>query len=231
MNRNKVYATLVISYLFLFALIFNRRPILSAFGKETAIEVKKTIHHIRAESEWNIVHADSCTKLVRDGDIIFRAGTDRLSELFKKFNVYDQNYSHAGILMIENGYPMVYNMNAPASDPYRPIRRDSIQRFVDPFENTSFVVYRAELSKEKQNELKNLLVGYYNQRLSFDPNFDLSTDSLFYGNELVYKSFTQVTEDSAYFSTTLAGGYEFITTDNLFYKQGSKLVCKIVYKQ
>lgn|SRR5690554_884637 len=231
MNRNQVYATLVITYLFLFALIFNRRPILRAFGKESTVEVKKTIHHIRAESEWNIVHADSCVSLIQDGDIVLRAGTDRLSELFKKFNVYDQSYSHAGILMVENGYPMVYNMNAPSSNPFKPIRRDSIQRFVDPFENTSYAVYRSDLSVQKRKKLKRLLVDYYNQRVPFDPSFDLSTDSAFYGNELVYKTFLQITDDSTFFSTTMAGGYEFVTTDNLFYKQGNKLVCKIVYKQ
>lgn len=231
MNRDRVYTIVIISYLFIFALIFNRRLIYRAFGKETTVEVKKTIHHVRAENTWNIVHADSCTSLIQDGDIVFRSGTDRISELFKGFNVYDPSYSHAGIIIIENGYPMVYNMEGTSENPKNPIQRDSIQNFINPFDNTSFAVYRTSLSVTQQHELKKLLVEYYIDRLPFDPHFNLFSDSSFYGNELIYKSFLTVTKDSTWFSTTQAGGYTFITTDNLFHNLDNKLVCKIVYKQ
>lgn len=231
MDRDRVYTIVIISYLFLFALVFNRRLIYKAFGKETTIEVKKTIHHLRAENSWNIVHADSCVTLIQDGDIVFRSGTDRIAELFKGFNVYDPSYSHAGILMIENGYPMVYNMDASSNNPRQAIQRDSIQNFINPFDNTAYAVYRTPISKEQQHALKQQLVEYYNQHFPFDPSFNLSSDSAFYGNELVYKTFLAVTEDSTWFSTTQAGGYKFITTDNLFYNLNNKLVCKIIYKQ
>jgi len=232
MDKHRLYAYLTIGYLVFFVLIFSRRPILKAMGKEdTTVVVQKTIHHIRAENQWNIIHADSCLHLVKDGDIVLRSGTDRMSELFKKFNTIDPSYSHAGIVMIENGYPMVYNMNATKEHPHLPIRRDSIQNFVGPFDNTAYAVYRVGLTVQEKKELKNLLVEYYNNALPFDANFDLKNDSAFYGTELVYKSFITIKEDEDFFPTTLAGGYEFVSTDNLFKKPGLKMVCKIIYKQ
>lgn len=232
MDRHRLYAYLTIGYLVFFALVFSRRPLLKAMGKEDTTQiVQKTIHHYRAENQWNIIHADSCIHLVKDGDIVLRSGTDRIAELFKKFNTIDPSYSHAGIVMIENGYPMVYNMNANKENPYLPIRRDSIQSFVGPFDNTAYAVYRVELDAKEKEDLKNLLVSYYNNALPFDPNFDLNNDSAFYGTELVYKSFIKIKEDEEFFPTTLAGGFEFIATDNLYKKPDLKMVCKIIYKQ
>ena len=46
-------------------------------------------------------------KLVQDGDIIARDYVDPLSQAIKRFNRIDPSYSHAGIVIIENGYPLL----------------------------------------------------------------------------------------------------------------------------
>lgn len=231
MKGRKLYLTLVIIYLSFFLLVFSRHLIFSALGMETNVEEVKTIHHVRAENAWNIVHADTCLSLVKDGDIVLRSGVDRMSELFKSQNAVDRAYSHAGIIMIENGYPMVYNMNADAKNPHLPIRRDSLINFVSPFDNIAYAVYRNPIGEKEIKNLKTTLVNWYNERLPFDPHFNLDIDTALYGNEMVAKAMTMVSHDSSYFKTTFAGEYEFVSTDNLFKHEEIKLICKIVYRQ
>ena len=45
--------------------------------------------------------------LLKDGDIVTRLNQDPASYFIKNFNRNDKSYSHAGIVVIEKGYPFV----------------------------------------------------------------------------------------------------------------------------
>lgn len=230
-NKNrKLHAALLIAMLCVFAVVYNRRHLQAWYDPQPAA-VENTPNMRRATNAWNRFHADSCLQIVRDGDLVLRSGSDAISGLFKKVNTRDKTYSHAGIVFIENGCPMVYNLMGSAEEPEALLRRDSLAHFISPYDNTGYGVYRYKLNKGQVDKLHDLSVRYFKEKRRFDPHFDLATDSSLYCTEFVYKALIEVTGDKKYFETTQTADFSFVSVDNLFLKKGVKLICKIVYIQ
>ena len=229
-KNRKFHSALLISLLVIFFLVFNRRHILNVVDPQPVI-IHNSPNMIRAANPWNIAHADSCYSLLQDGDLVLRAGSDAISDLFKRVNSRDKSYSHAGLIFYESGYPMVYNSIGTAENPYAIVQRDSMKNFISPFDNTAYAIYRYKLNKREIGNLHDEMIKYYQEKRRFDPHFDLETDSLLYCTEIVYKGLEAATGQKGYLSTTLAGKFEFVAVDDLFIKSDIKLVCKIVYKQ
>lgn len=229
-TNRKLHGALLIAMLLLFALVYNRKILLNWYSPQPVI-AENTPNMRRAANSWNRFHADSCAQIVRDGDLVLRSGSDAISSLFKKVNTRDKSYSHAGIVFIENGCPIVYNLIGNADDPKALIRRDSLSRFIGPYDNTGYGVYRYKLSKNQVGKLHDLCVRYFKEKRRFDPHFDLETDNALYCTEFVYKAMIEVTGDKKYLETTQMANFSFVSVDNLFLKKDIKLICKIVYIQ
>lgn len=228
-NR-KLHKALLITLLLLFLLVYNSTSIFNLINPQAPITVNSP-NSIRAENPWNRYHADSCERIVQNGDLIVRAGADAISALFKKANTRDKSYSHAGIVFIENGYPMVYNAIATAEDPHALVSRDSLKNFISPYQNTAYAVYRYKINVREIAKLHEVMKSYYRENREFDPHFDMTTDSLLYCTEFVYKGVAEATGLPNYLSTTRAGEFEYVAVDDLYLKKGIKMICKIVYKQ
>ena len=230
-NKNrKLHGALLLAMLCIFLVVYNRKLLLNWYSPQPVV-VENTPNMQRAGNSWNRYHADSCVLIVRDGDLVLRSGSDAISGLFKKVNTRDKTYSHAGIVFIENGYPMVYNLIGNADDPEAVLKRDSLAHFIAPHDNTGYGVYRYRLSKIQVDKLHDLAIRYFKERRKFDPHFDLATDSSLYCTEFVYKAMIGVTGDEKYLETTQTANFSFVSVDNLFLKKGIKLICKIVYMQ
>ncbi|PSK90154.1 permuted papain-like amidase YaeF/Yiix C92 family enzyme [Taibaiella chishuiensis] len=230
-NKNrKLHGALLIAMLVVFLVVYNRKLLMDWYDPQPAAVVH-TPNMRRAANPWNRYHADSCIQIVKDGDLVLRSGSDAISALFKKVNTRDKSYSHAGIVFIENGYPMVYNLIGNAEDPEAVLRRDSLSAFISPHDNTAYAVYRYKLSRQQVEKLHDLSIRYFKEKRRFDPHFDLATDSSLYCTEFVYKAMIEVTGDKKYLGTTQTANFSFVSVDNLFLKKGIKLVCKIVYIQ
>jgi len=216
--------------LVLFLLVFNRRALFSSFFSQP-VAVSLTADDKRAADPWNLAHADSARFLVKDGDLVLRSGSDPLSAMFIRVNTREKVYSHAGIVFIENGCPMVYNCVGNAADPHALLGRDSLVRFISPQHNTGFAVYRFRFSGKQVIALHDVSVKYFRERRRFDPNFSLETDSLLYCTEFVYKAVAAVTGKQDYFPVTQVNDFSFIAPDNLYGRKDMKLICRIGYKQ
>lgn len=210
----------------LFVLVYNRvainhflHPDISAF---------RTLA-VSTEQLKNNTLIDSCVALAKDGDLILRAGNDRLSDLFIKANAKDKTYSHAGLVFIENGYPMVYNLIGSTNNPYATIRRDSIHSFINAKTNTGFAIYRYAISHQKTEDLHQLAIQHLKDNVAFDPHFDLATDSLLYCTEFIYKAMAKITGNKNYFTLTQTANFSYVAVDNLYYRKDTKLICKFVY--
>lgn len=221
---------MLIGMLVLFLVVYNRRLILDWYDPPPVL-VDNTPNAHRASNAWNRVHADSCIKIVKDGDLVLRSGSDALSALFKKANTKDKTYSHAGIVFIENGYPFVYNCIGSANDPEALLKRDSLHAYISPYDNLGYAVYRFRINTAQVEKLHQVSIRYFKERRRFDPHFDLNTDSLLYCTEFVYKAMIETTKDKKYFPTTHAVNFSFVSVDNLFLRKDMKLVCKIGYIQ
>lgn len=232
-NENKSWklqGALLVVMLLLFIAVYNRRALFHSIDPQPPV-AENGPGNRRAGSLWNRTHVDSSIHIVKDGDLVLRSGADAISALFKKVNTRDKTYSHAGIVFIENGYPFVYNCIGNASDPYAFIKRDSLNTYIAPYNNTGFALYRFQLDKKQIEQLHDIAVRYYKEKRTFDPHFDLATDSALYCTEFVFKAVGEAAKDKKYFPITQAAHFSYVAADNLFARKDTRLVCKIAYKQ
>ncbi len=229
-TNRKLHASLLIVMLLVFLVVFNRR-LIGQWIDPTPRQTELTPNAVRAANLWNRVHADSCIKIVKNGDLVLRSGSDGISALFKRVNTRNKTYSHAGIVYIENGYPFVYHCTGSSGDPEALLKRDSLNTFIHPYDNTGYAVYRYRLKTVQVSRLHDIVIRYFKERRKFDPYFDLSTDTALYCTEFVYKALLEATGDKKYLTTTEAGNFSFVAVDDLFLRRDAKMICKIGYMQ
>jgi hypothetical protein len=213
----------------LFLLVYNRRPLLAYFFPHRNTQTTTITPADKRALLWNYSRIDSALSIVKDGDLIVRSGKDAISNLFKKANTKNKTYSHAGIVFIENGTPIVYNFAATADQPSAPIRRDSLQYFINPNDNLGYAVYRYQVSNSVITKMRDISINYYKEQYTFDPRFDLQTDTALYCTEYIYKLMNAATGNTKFFNTTHAGNFNYVAVDNLFSNNKAKLVCRITY--
>ena len=140
--------------------------------------------------------------MARDGDLVVRDYNDQVSGLIKKFSRTDPSYSHAGIVLVEDGQPFVYHMYKDGGDSKGSIRKDSIHLFYDRRYNNGFGVFRYNFSGIECQKLKATLLNWQRKGIEFDKLFDLETDDKMYCSEMVAKLVMTATDGRISFATT-----------------------------
>jgi len=141
-------------------------------------------------------------RLVRNGDIIVRDHVDQLSQAIKRFNRIDPSYSHAGIVIIENGYPFVYHVLPDRNHPLVNICRDSLKRFCAPSEINGFGIFRYHLPPGSVAVMKQQLKAWQSQHIRFDPWFSYRSEDQLYCSEMVAKLISKATQGAILFEFT-----------------------------
>jgi hypothetical protein len=77
----------------------------------------------------------------------FRLNMDGYSQYIKQFNRNDKQYSHAGIVIFEDGQPFVYHMINGEENTSNMMTKHLFEEFVDPKKNYAFGVYRNEMTE------------------------------------------------------------------------------------
>jgi len=173
---------------------------------------------------------DSAIGLLHSGDLVMRMGIDVSSYMLSQMNQRDKNYSHCGLVMIENGYPFVYHSIGGEDNPDAKLRRDSASFFFSPFNNTAFGIARYHLSDTDIDKLHQVVRRFYREGKMFDMNFDIHTDDRLYCAEMVYKAVNEATGNSQYIRPIHVFGYSFVGIDDLFMNSHSRVICQIKYK-
>jgi hypothetical protein len=166
---------------------------------------------IQEEKINNFFRADA----VRSGDVVFRLGHGFISESMRKLSLKDPRYSHAGIISIENGLPIVYHLlggEASASV----IKKEQLKNFCSAGEAKSFAVYRASLSDAQKKSVDSLNKFYFRIQLPYDNRFDLTTDSAMYCTEYVYKVLSKATKENILISSSILSERTYIACDNIY---------------
>jgi hypothetical protein len=132
--------------------------------------------------------------LLQEGDLVLRLNHDPASQFIKYFNRRDKSYSHAGIVLFENGYPYVYHIVNGDENPNKQIRKDSLFRFCNPRKNFGFGIYRYKIDSEEAGKLKAVLLDWRKKKIRFDHDFNLATDDLMYCSEMIAKALARATE-------------------------------------
>lgn len=118
---------------------------------------------------------------LQSGDIIFRKEESFLSDLFSNIDSFE--YSHIGILKIENNSIYVYHMER-TTDKEKDLKKETISKFLSNSKKYSVIRFKKEIS---QNNLSVILEKYEkNLNLKFDMNFALNNgDNNLYCSEFV----------------------------------------------
>lgn len=187
------------------------------------------------------------TALVQTGDLVVRNHDEFSSQLIRKFNRSDKSFSHAGVVVVEDGYPFVYHMvrDDRASDH---MQRDSIDVFCSPKSNFSFGVYRYLLASGEKKLLVSTLYEWFNT-VRFDMQMDLYDYDKMYCSEMVAKLIERSTshririghttatasEVALYCSFTnqkipTTANFEVIAIDNLYLNNDCELIKRVNYR-
>lgn len=140
--------------------------------------------------------------LLQEGDLVVRLNNDPASYFIKNFNRRDKRFSHAGIVLFENGYPYVYHIIKGKEKKENEIRKDSLCRFGNAGENKAFGIYRYNFSASEINNLKKIIHKWYAGKIQFDTRFDYHSDEKMYCSEMVSKAVAAATKNRIHFETT-----------------------------
>jgi hypothetical protein len=231
-KSRKLHATLLITLLVAFIVVYNRKFILGQFDSSSKRPVLVTTKS-QAAKIWNRAQMDSALSLASDGDLVVRNGNDEVSDIFRRLNTHDPSFSHIGIVFWENGTPMVYNIIGGKDNPGGYLRRDSLQSFISPRYNFAFGIYRIPFTRQQKTQLYDNVLRYFEEKRKFDVQFSLETDSLLYCTEFVYKVVSETLNKDDYFETTHNEvlNFNYVAVDNLIRQPKNKMICRVRYKQ
>ena len=161
--------------------------------------------------------------LLKEGDLIVRLNQDPLSQFIKNFNRHDKRYSHAGIVLFENGHPYVYHMVTGDENPGGKLKKDSFSHFCNPEKNFAYGIYRYNINSIEVKQLKQKLHEWQKKELRFDSSFDSQTDATMYCSEMVKKAITSATKGRIKIESTgitqresiILASYLHLTVSNL----------------
>jgi hypothetical protein len=139
---------------------------------------------------------------LREGDLVVRMNRDPSSRFIKYFNHKDKNYSHAGIVLFEHGYPYVYHIIDGEENPDKKMRKDSLRHFCNPRKNVAYGIYRYNMSADEISKLKDIVHEWYTCGVRFDSLFSLQSDDRMYCSEMISKAVTEATGKRILFEQT-----------------------------
>jgi hypothetical protein len=183
----------------------SRIIILLLFVSILASSVRKVVTFRRTSLATDAEVATMINKgeqVVKDGDIIARDYQDPISQAVKRFNRIDPSYSHAGIVIIENGYPFVYHVLPNRKYNKGNICRDSLKRFCAASEINGFGIFRYHLPPGVVDEMKQQLRTWQAAGTQFDPWFSYRSDDRLYCSEMVAKLIAKASKGAVAFEFT-----------------------------
>lgn len=147
-----------------------------ALSKENA--VKQNINELKS--------------IATTGDLVTRLGDEIISQQVIRMNEKDQSFSHAGIVIEQNGVKKVYHImpNLPGMDT---VCKDPIDSFIKPETNIRCGLFRYQLTQTEKEEITKIITAYQHSNIHFDPVYDLATEDKLYCSEMISKALTKAT--------------------------------------
>lgn len=190
-----------------------------------------SLDSLREAKRWQraTIGVVNVLKQIRSGDLIVRRGNDFTSETLRQINLRNKDYSHCGLITIENDTPWVYHALGGEFNPNQKILRESIWQFCHPNGNKGFGLYRFDQPEALLQPAIEQAIRAFQAGITFDMNFDLSTDQQQYCAEFVWKCFNKVNALNNQFNLSHLGGKQFIGVDDLFLHPRCKAVTSATY--
>lgn len=164
--------------------------------------------------------------MLQEGDIVLRMNNDQFSTLIRNFSKTDKRYSHAGIVLFENGKPFIYHILTGDENPDGKIRKDPMERFCDPRNNSEIGVFRFAWRPQELDSVRAIMHRWAVFPVLFDMNFDSDTDDRMYCTEMISKLLLYATSGRIRVKSTALSESEkklFTTYLHLPYEPGKKV--------
>lgn len=179
-------------------------------------------------TSWQQVNCPD--SLLQTGDLVVRQGNSFFSNALRKFSQRDQTYSHCGWISRDSlGRLWVYHAIGGTDNPDNSLRKDPLSLFCDANTVNRFAIYHLALSPAQREEANTLAKKYYQERIQFDLQFDLSTDSTLYCSEFIFKILKQTTERADFISLSYLQGKTYVGVDDLYLHHKSKKIFEYAY--
>jgi Permuted papain-like amidase enzyme, YaeF/YiiX, C92 family len=167
-----------------------------------------------SQKNWQLVQ--EAKKLVQNGDLLLRQGTDYTSEIIKNYSQKEKFYSHCGIAVLENGQMNVYHIIAGDENPSEKMMKQPIDSFCNPLKKTAFGIFRYKLTPEQMSSFLAMMESYYQKGVKFDRKFDLATEDKMYCAEVVSKCLARSTANMVQIPTSVWKDFRYIAIDNMY---------------
>ncbi len=145
---------------------------------------------------------DSIKTIIKEGDIIFRGGTDIESAIIRDFSYNDKLFSHCGIVLKDHNKLVVTHILGGASNPNSSILSQSIDVFFTYPDNESAGVYKTDLDSMEIEKLNKYIDSVKKANVTFDLKFDLLDKSKLYCSEFVIDAIQYAKNNNTVFPIT-----------------------------
>lgn len=163
------------------------KKILAASGIVFTILVISGIYIYQKFSNENKGANFLISKTLKNGDVVLRRGRS-IESFAVVYAKSDNEYSHIGITVIENGKPFIIHI---IPDSPSVVRKDTPEEFLSKKNASHFCVLRPKLNDKQIQSVTESAEQFYEQHILFDENYNLADDAFMYCSELVLKAFSK----------------------------------------
>ncbi len=132
-----------------------------------------------------ITQIDSLKSIIKEGDIIFRGGTDIESAIIRDFSYNDKLFSHCGIILKQNDKSVVTHILGGTTNPDGNILSQTVDDFFAYPDNESAGVYKIALDSIEMKRVYQFVDSVKKRNITFDLKFNLLDKSKLYCNEFI----------------------------------------------
>jgi hypothetical protein len=146
-----------------------------------------TFVFLRFTRQDEIISVKQDYSFLQNGDLVLRRG--KSVDSFAVF-LLDENrdYSHIGIVCIENKVPRIIHIVPDKPDR---VRKDPPEIFLSSKNASHYKIIRPDIPANKLELVAKSALDFFDRKLHFDNKYDLSTCTEMYCTELIIKAFEQ----------------------------------------
>jgi hypothetical protein len=132
-----------------------------------------------------ISQLDSIKKNIKEGQIIFRGGTDIESAIIRDFSYEDKLFSHCAIILKQENKLVVTHILGGSTNPEGNILSQSVEDFFIYPDNESAGIYDINLNNKELERIYQYVDAIKKEKITFDLKFNLLDKSKLYCSEFI----------------------------------------------
>jgi hypothetical protein len=145
---------------------------------------------------------DSIKNTIKEGDIIFRGGTDIESSIIRDFSYKDKMFSHCGIILKKSNQLLVTHIIGGITNPDGTILAQSLQDFLKYPDNECAGIYEIKYKRNELSAIYKYLDSVKKNKVTFDLRFNLFTKQQLYCTEMLVDAISFAKRDTLLFPPT-----------------------------